>query len=312
MTTHELHDDDAPIGRVLSRREAMRLLALSGAAVLAGCERGASSARAAGGTASAAAGAGRVVSAAGGEVARRVPACLVKPELTIGPYFVDKQLERSDIRVEPSTGAASEGLPLALAFNVSQVTGGRCAPLAGAMVDVWQCDAKGVYSGVNDRMVGFDTQGQKFLRGYQVTDAAGVARFTTIYPGWYQGRTVHIHFKVRNPVAAALAGDEAKTWDFTSQLFFDEALTDRVFARAPYAGKGRRDTTNATDGIYRRGGGEQLLLSVDESNGQLYAATFDIGLDLSDAETGRADRGMGGPGGPGGRGRPPRRPPGDG
>jgi hypothetical protein len=106
----------------------------------------------------------------------------VRPELTVGPYFVDKQLDRADIRVEPTTGKRVEGVPLALTINVSRVSGGTCGPLPGAMVDVWHSDAHGVYSGVNDAMSGNDPSGQKILRGYQVTDAKGAARFTTIYP----------------------------------------------------------------------------------------------------------------------------------
>jgi protocatechuate 3,4-dioxygenase beta subunit len=283
--------DDLPIGRVLDRREALRLLALGGAALLAGCERDT-----------------RTTDAAGGEVAAgdaaRAPGCLVRPELTEGPYFVDTQLERSDVRAEPSTGALTAGIPLALAFSVSEVTNGRCAPLAGALVDVWQCDAAGAYSGVRD--MGFDTAGLKFLRGYQVTGKDGVARFTTIYPGWYRGRAVHVHFKIRVPAAvagaAAAAGERA--WEFTSQLFFDEALTDRVHARAPYAAKGRRDTPNARDGIYREAGDQLLLRVADSAEG--YAGTFDVGLDLSDARAGRPD-GMRGPGGRRGPGGPPPR-----
>ena len=193
------HDDDAPVGRVLTRREAVRLLTMSGAAVLVGCDRGAIAATT--DTAAAAARGTTVVASAAGSVAPAIalPACVVRPELTEGPFFVDKQLDRSDIRIEPSTGKASEGAPLALTINVSEVGGGKCAPLAGAMVDLWQCDAHGVYSAVNDRMSGTDASSQKFLRGYQVTDAKGVAAFTTIYPGWYRGRTVHIHFKIRTP-----------------------------------------------------------------------------------------------------------------
>ena len=293
------HDDDAPVGRVLSRRDAVRLLAMSGAAVIVGCERGAGAAT----TDTAAALAGGTTSATStGSVASavEVPACVVQPELTVGPYFVDRQLERSDIRIEPSTGKAVEGAPLALTINVSEVGGGKCAPLAGAMVDLWHCDAHGVYSAVNDRMSGTDASSQKFLRGYQVTDAKGKAAFTTIYPGWYRGRTVHIHFKIRSPAAAALADRRDGTYEFTSQLFFDEALSDRVFAQAPYAGKGQRDTTNARDGIFRDSGG-QLMLAVAPS-GAGYAATFDIGLDLTDAATGRAERSDG----PGRMGGPPR------
>jgi protocatechuate 3,4-dioxygenase beta subunit len=111
------------------------------------------------------------------------------------PYFVDNQLNRSDIRIDPSDGSVKEGAPLRLAFQVSDVSANACSPLAGAQVDVWHCDALGVYSGVSDP--GFDTSGQLWLRGYQVTDESGYCEFTTIYPGWYSGRAVHIHFKIR-------------------------------------------------------------------------------------------------------------------
>ena len=304
MRNEDEHDDDAPVGRVLSRREAMRLLAMSGAAVLVGCERGASGGIA--DTAAALRGAGATASANGAvATSAALPGCVVRPELTVGPYFVDKQLDRSDIRVEPSTGKAVPGAPLELAIIVSEVGGAACKPLAGAMVDVWHCDAQGIYSAVNDRMSGVDSSSQKFLRGYQITDANGAARFTTIYPGWYRGRTVHIHFKIRTPASAVLADQRNQTYEFTSQLFFDEALSDRVFAQAPYAGKGHRDTTNARDGIFRESNG-QLLLAVAPS-GQGYAANFDIGLDLTNAETGRAERSDGSErmGPPGRRGGPP-------
>jgi protocatechuate 3,4-dioxygenase beta subunit len=251
---------------------------MSGAAVLVGCDRGAVAATT--DTGAGAAG-GATIGTSSGSVApaMAVPGCVVRPELTAGPFFVDKQLDRSDIRIEPSTGKAVEGVPLALTFNVTEVGGGKCAPLAGAMVDVWHCDAHGVYSAVNDRMSGTDASSQKFLRGYQVTDAKGVAAFTTIYPGWYRGRTVHIHFKIRTPAAAARADRREGTYDFTSQLFFEEALNDRVFAQAPYAGKGRRDTMNASDGIFRSSGGQLMLAVVPSGTG--YRASFDIGLDLS-------------------------------
>ena len=281
-------NDDLPVGRVLSRREAVRLLAVTSAAVLVGCERGAGAAAA---DTSAATGAGgTTTAAANGALASSgvLPSCVVRPELTVGPYFVDRQLDRSDIRIEPSTGRAVQGAPLALTFNVSSVGGGRCTPLANAMVDVWHCDAHGVYSAVDDRMSGTDASSQKFCRGYQVTDANGVAKFTTIYPGWYRGRTVHIHFKIRTPADAALADRRDQLYEFTSQLFFDEALSDRVYGQAPYAGKGRRDTTNERDGIFRASGG-QLLLAVAPS-GAGYRASFDIGLDLTNVETGGVER----------------------
>lgn len=275
-----LDNDDLPIGRVLSRREILRLAALTGAAAVVGYRPYRAGA------------------------APAMPACVAQPELTVGPYFVDKQLNRSDVRLEPTTNVLRDGSPLALAFAVHQISGSACAPLAGAMVDIWQCDASGAYSGVNDNMVGFNTVGQTFLRGYQVTDAAGVARFTTVYPGWYQGRAVHIHFKIRTPSQAALADKTAETYEFTSQLFFDDALTDQVHSRPPYSAKGQRDLRNERDGIYREAGKVMVLDVARASTG--YAATFGVGLDLSNAAVGRPDR-SGGPGGRGGR--PPRRPP---
>src|SRR5207244_2699335 len=100
------------------------------------------------------------------------------------------------IRSDPSDGSVKPGAPLRLALRVSRLTAGSCAPLPGAMVDVWHCDALGAYSDVSDP--GGSTVGKKFLRGYQVTDAEGLVRFTTIYPGAYPGRAVHIHFKIRS------------------------------------------------------------------------------------------------------------------
>jgi protocatechuate 3,4-dioxygenase beta subunit len=239
--------DDLPIGRVLTRREAVTILAGAGALLFFGC----SSATDASGTDTPPTG------------------CVVRPELTEGPYYVDEELNRSDIRSDPSDGTVKQGALLALTFNVSRIASSACAALEGAVVDVWHCDALGVYSDVSDG--GFNTVGKKFLRGYQVTDANGVAQFTTIYPGWYSGRAVHIHFKVRSAAGASSA------YEFTSQLFFDDSLTDQVYAQSPYASKGNRDTRNANDGIYQQGG-SQLVLSVTQTS-EGYAATFDIALE---------------------------------
>ena len=266
-----MDNDDILIGRLLGRREAMKLLGAGGAAALGGWRLAAAeqSGPAAAGT------------------------CVVRPELTEGPYFIDGSLARSDIRANTSTGAVREGLPLGLTFGVSQLAAGRCAPLAGALVHVWQCDAVGIYTGVDDPRNPSADAKDNALRGIQTSDAQGRLKFTTIYPGWYNGRAVHIHFKIR-------AQGPAGAYEYTSQLFFPETLNDEVHARQPYAAHGRRDTLNQRDGIYRQAG-DQLLLQPSRSAAG-YDAAIDIALDLSDAAVGRSDaegrgRGRGGRGG---------------
>jgi protocatechuate 3,4-dioxygenase beta subunit len=197
------------------------------------------------------------------------PTCVVRPQQTEGPYFVDEKLNRSDIRTDPSDGSVKQGVPLKIAFRVSQVSA-ACTPLRGAIVDIWHCDAEGVYSDVNDR--GFSTVGQKFLRGSQATDADGRVEFVTIYPGWYGGRTVHIHFKIRTD-------ESEQSTEFTSQLYFDDALTDQVYQQTPYSRKGKRTTRNDQDGIFQRDG-EQLLLALSQA-AEGYATTFEIGLAIA-------------------------------
>jgi protocatechuate 3,4-dioxygenase beta subunit len=241
MNPHPIHpeedNDDEMVGRLISRRAALRLFgaAASGAALVGSVPASAQSG---------------------------LPSCIVRPAMTEGPYFVDEKLNRSDVRSDPTTKKVSAGAALRLAFLVSSVAAKGCTPLKGAMVDIWQCDALGVYSDVQGAV------GQKFLRGYQMTDSAGKAQFLTVYPGWYPGRTVHIHFKIRY-------GRE----EFTSQLFFDDAFTDAVYKAAPYSSRGARNTRNSSDGIYRNSG-SQLLLAV-KRDGAGYAATFDIGLNLN-------------------------------
>jgi protocatechuate 3,4-dioxygenase beta subunit len=241
---------------LISRRETLRLIGAAGATALVGwgTDRGMGP------------GPTRRL---GSVVKASQLSCVVRPQLTEGPYFVDERLNRSDIRTDPATGAVSAGALLVLNFNVSRVSGNSCAPLTGAYVDIWHCDAAGSYSDVRD--AGFDTRGRKYLRGYQVTNGGGSVQFQTIYPGWYSGRAVHIHFKIR-----LFTGSE-EIYEFTSQLFFDDTLTDQVHAQSPYNAKGSRNTRNSRDGIYN-GGGSRLLLNVAQS-GQGYAATFDIGLE---------------------------------
>jgi protocatechuate 3,4-dioxygenase beta subunit len=200
-----------------------------------------------------------------------LPPCIVRPEQTEGPYFVDERLNRSDIRSDPSDGSVKDGVPLRLAFRVHEIRGSACTPLAGAMVDIWHCDALGVYGDVRDRS--FDTRGKKFLRGYQVTDATGTAQFLTIYPGWYPGRTVHIHFKIRtNP-------ESRRGYEFTSQIYFDDALTDQIQVQAPYSAKGQGRLRNQRDDSFLDGGDQLMPQLTKEAQG--YSGAFDIGLQMT-------------------------------
>ena len=264
-----MDNDDKPIGKILSRRDALKLLGVGGAAFLAACAAPDVLTNTPIPTLT------EVLQATSTPLssttaATAIPACIVLPELTEGPYFVDEKLDRSDIRSDPSDGSIKEGLPLQLTFRVSQINN-SCTPLAGAAVDIWHCDAMGIYSDASDP--GFNTIGKKFLRGYQVTDANGVAQFTTIYPGWYQGRAVHIHFKIR---ADAPGGG---IYDFTSQLFFDDSVSDMVYTQEPYSSKpGVRSPRNEGDGIFQQSGGQLTLRPTQTTEG--YAAVFDIGLQI--------------------------------
>jgi protocatechuate 3,4-dioxygenase beta subunit len=191
--------------------------------------------------------------------------CVVRPRQTEGPFFVDADLNRSDIRAEPKTGAVSGGAPVRVTFRVSRMSGGRCEPLPRARVDLWHCDAAGLYSDVARGQP--STRGLRFLRGYQVTGADGLATFTTIFPGWYPGRTVHMHFKV-----------SSEAHEFVSQLYFDDELTDRIHAHPPYATRSPRAVRNGRDFIFRSGG-ERLMLPLREEK-QVYVGVFDIALDM--------------------------------
>ena len=192
--------------------------------------------------------------------------CVLTAAKTEGPYFVDEKLNRSDIRADPSDGTVQPGTPVALTMVVVDADGG-CAPLSGAVVDIWHANSAGKYSDISSE----GTAGKKYLRGLQATDSSGAARFTTIYPGWYQGRAVHIHFKVR------VYDGSKETYEFTSQLFFDPVTTSAVYQTGVYASRGQASTANTSDGIYGSDGAKLVVnLRPDGSGG--YGGTFVVGV----------------------------------
>lgn len=170
-----------------------------------------------------------------GELITGTDICVITPETTEGPYYFDPELVRSDI---------TEGRP-GLATRVQlQVVNELCDPLPGARVDIWHCDANGLYSGYANQPTG-DATGEAFMRGTQFADDRGVVEFETVYPGWYRGRTPHIHFKVFLDETTLLTG----------QLFFPDDVSDRVYATvAPYNAREERDRRNDNDGIAQRAG----------------------------------------------------------
>jgi len=180
--------------------------------------------------------------------------CVLSPEMTEGPYYLPNEKLRRNI---------TEGLPGApLSLRLTVADASTCKPIKGAVVDIWHASAGGKYSGEQSN----DTVGQTFLRGIQRTDATGLARFTTVYPGWYPGRTVHIHVKVH--VGGSVV--------HTGQLFFRDSFTDAVYRRAPYSGRSARDVRNADDSIYLAGGSRSLLRMRSAGTGYIGSITMGV------------------------------------
>ena len=185
-------------------------------------------------------------------VASGAVTCVLTPEMTEGPYYVPDEAVRRNI---------TEGLPgTPLALHLTVVNASTCQAIAGAKVDIWHANALGVYSGVQGNT-------GTFMRGVQPTNAHGHALFETVYPGWYTGRTVHVHVKVH------LGGNVVHT----GQLFFPAAITNAVYAKAPYSQHGTTaDTANAADAIFRNGGSYGMLKLKQASSG--YAASITMGV----------------------------------
>src|SRR5262245_33078666 len=179
--------------------------------------------------------------------------CVLTPEQTEGPYYIANEKLRRNIT------DGRPGTPLTLRLTV--VDARTCKPIKGATVDIWHCDASGIYSGF-----GAGRASRTFMRGVQRTNADGVATFKTVYPGWYQGRAVHVHVKVH------VRGNVVHT----GQLYFPDPVTDAVYKKAPYTSRPNRDVRNADDFVFRSGGRRSLLQL--RRNGAGYGGSIRMGV----------------------------------
>jgi protocatechuate 3,4-dioxygenase beta subunit len=189
--------------------------------------------------------------------------CVLTPEAMEGPFYFDPKLVRSAIT------EGKRGTPLKLTLQI--VEANDCTPLKSIRIDIWHADGLGVYSGYALQETG-SAVGETFLRGTQFTGPDGEVRFATIYPGWYPGRTPHIHFKVfvdeRNLV--------------TGQLYFPDPITEHLYATSsPYRErKAERDTFNSDDVIFARQGGADTIVNLKPEGGS-FLADIVIGINRS-------------------------------
>ena len=242
-----MRNDEKKIGR----REALALLGATSAAFTWGCGATPTSPTDAAATVGTTGTPATPATTAGGATNA---ACAVTPNETVGPYPSLIDLFRSDIREERS------GTRLDLTITVVNTANG-CSPLDGATVEIWQCDATGNYSQYGSQTA------RTYLRGMQTTDANGRVTFTTIYPGWYQGRATHIHIEVTR------AGRSLKV----TQVAFPDAINAEVYGSGVYAPRGSNPTTNLRDGIFADSLNSELAaVSGNPSSG--YAATFTVAL----------------------------------
>jgi protocatechuate 3,4-dioxygenase beta subunit len=240
------------LNRVLRRREALIAFAgvAGGALWQAACGSGASTGAASSSTEAAAA-----------------SVCVLSPEVTEGPYYIANHLTRRDI-----TDGRS-GLPLALRITV--VDADTCKPIHGADVEIWHADAVGVYSGFSGNVPPSGGGGhatpnnsRRFLRGHQKSDSNGRVLFDTVYPGWYRGRTPHIHLMVH--VGGSVV--------HTGQLFFPDRTSDAVYRTSAYTSHGRPDTTNGSDSIYAAAGGSKAKVDLTRRQHSGFKGRITVGV----------------------------------
>jgi protocatechuate 3,4-dioxygenase beta subunit len=195
--------------------------------------------------------------------------CTLTKELTQGPYWLSGALIRANV---------TEGKPgIALALNVT-VVNSACTPLSGVLVEIWHADALGEYSGFVGGNGHSEADDRTFLRGGILTDSTGKAAFTTIYPGWYRGRCIHIHVKVHTGVTLVNGSYTGGSTVHTGQFFFDESVTTAVAAVSPYSTNTVPRTTLSQDGIYANGGVTAGLLTLTGSTTAGYTGTITVGV----------------------------------
>ena len=181
--------------------------------------------------------------------------CELTPPQVEGPFYFGLDNTRTDM-----TGGRA-GVPLQLNIAILDVS---CLPISDALVEVWHADAAGVYSGFPNQ--GVDTTGEDFLRGEVVTNSEGNAQFNTIYPGWYPGRAVHIHFKVT--VEGQL--------QVTSQLYLPDEISRSVYMEADYQDRGEQDTLVNRDRFFNGAEGKERLMATVDANSSGYQAYLEI------------------------------------
>ncbi|MER5401378.1 intradiol ring-cleavage dioxygenase [Streptomyces sp. NPDC002599] len=203
--------------------------------------------------------------------------CTLTKEMTEGPYYLDGQLVRANV----TEGKA--GAPLKLVLTV--VDDDTCVPIGNALVEIWHCDALGEYSGFVGNNGHSEPDDGTFLRGGVLTNASGVANITTIYPGWYRGRCVHIHVKVHTGVTLTSDGSFTGGRELhTGQLFCSETITAAMARVSPYSTNTVTRTTLAQDSIYDDGGASSGLLTLTalgSTTSAGYTGTLTLGVETS-------------------------------
>ena len=258
-----MENDDRLIGTPLTRRQALATAGRAGLALIGGAFLQPSKLA---------------------EAARRQPKgpyvnVIASPSLTQGPFYVTEHLNRSDLRADSTRPSITNATPLQLSFTLyAGANKDKFLPLPDAQVDVWHVDALGVYSDEPQGLNPEDTKGENFLRGYQMSDSAEKASFRTVFPGWYNGRTTHIHFKVH------YLRDGKAPATFTSQLFVPDDLADRIYASEPYRQRSEFDMHNERDPVFRdqlKDGtrvGKLMTLDPKSANGGGYTADYAIAI----------------------------------